>query len=86
MVDNASPDHTAHLAGRVPGVTILEQATNLGFAGGVNAGLRSATGAIRIVLNNDTRAAPNLIHRLVGAGMRWTNSGSRWRWHPTTNT
>ena len=70
VVDNASPDNTAALATSVPGVQVLRQPTNHGFAGGVNVGLRAARGDVLIVLNNDTLAAPNLIHRLVIAVLR----------------
>ena len=70
VVDNASPDDTCAQAGQVPGVKVLRQPHNLGFAGGVNAGLRSARGAFLVILNNDTLAGPNLIHRLLDPLLR----------------
>ena len=73
VVDNASPDETATLAGQVPGVRVLRQPSNLGFAGGVNAGLRAARGDFLVILNNDTLAGPNLIHRLLDPLLRDQN-------------
>jgi tetratricopeptide (TPR) repeat protein len=46
-------------------VRVLRQPRNLGFAGGVNAGIREARGELVLVLNNDTQAAPNLLHELA---------------------
>lgn len=63
LVDNASTDDTADLT-IAPTVRVLRQATNLGFAGGVNRGLAEARGDTVLVLNNDTQAAPNLLHEL----------------------
>ncbi len=59
-VDNASQDNSAHLIGsRFPQVRLLQLPVNLGFAGGVNHGIRAATGDATILLNQDC---------LVGAG------------------
>ncbi len=60
VVDNGSEDGTHLLAAEFPEVRILRQAQNLGFAGGVNVGLRAATGELLTILNNDTMAAPHL--------------------------
>ncbi|MCB9879771.1 MAG: glycosyltransferase [Planctomycetes bacterium] len=67
LVDNAGDDETAALADASPLVRVLRQPHNLGFAGGVNAGLREARGEFVLVLNNDTRAAPNLLVALHSA-------------------
>lgn len=65
IVDNGSHDATADLAGEFgPPVRVLRQPRNLGFAGGVNAGLAAAAGEELLVLNNDTCAAPNLLAEL----------------------
>jgi GT2 family glycosyltransferase/Tfp pilus assembly protein PilF len=64
LVDNASTDGTARLGAQHPTVRVLRQATNRGFAGGVNAGLRAARHPLLLILNNDTRAAPNLLTEL----------------------
>ena len=67
VVDNGSPSHgEAELrAALPPGVRILRLPTNLGFAGGMNAGMREAlrdpaTDSI-LFLNNDTRCPPELL-------------------------
>ncbi|MCU0863210.1 MAG: glycosyltransferase family 2 protein [Planctomycetes bacterium] len=64
LVDNASRDATPQLGAMHPSVRVLRQPHNRGFAGGVNAGVQAATGAWLLILNNDTRAAPNLLHEL----------------------
>lgn len=66
VVDNGSTDDTfACLEGfqrRDPRINPVRLAKNCGFAGGVNAGLRQASGDVVAILNNDI---------LVGAG--WLN-------------
>jgi len=64
LVDNCSPDDTRSLAGRHGLVRVLRQATNLGFAGGVNAGIRAARAPRILVLNNDTLPAPGMLREL----------------------
>jgi GT2 family glycosyltransferase len=64
LVDNQSPDDTATLGSVHPAVRVLRMERNLGFAGGVNAGIRAARGTHVLVLNNDTRAATNLLSEL----------------------
>jgi len=65
IVDNASDDDTGQLDEEFGApVRVLRQPRNLGFAGGVNAGLAAATGDALLIVNNDTRAAHNLIEEL----------------------
>ena len=70
-VDNASDDNSADLiASEYPAVTLLRQATNRGFAGACNAGLRHAiTGDrpadVMILLNQDTEVQPGWLAGLV---------------------
>lgn len=64
LVDNGSSDDTATLDTLSPRVRVLRQARNLGFAGGVNAGLRAARSELVLVLNNDTQAATNMLREL----------------------
>lgn len=60
VVDNGSTDdsvdyiHTHH-----PYVNVIRSDRNLGFAGGNNVGVKSATGEYIAFLNNDAEAAPN---------------------------
>lgn len=69
LVDNASTDGSVDLARRIaPGVEILQNAVNLGFSEGNNAGIRHALerGADYVaLLNNDTYCEPDWIERLV---------------------
>jgi GT2 family glycosyltransferase/Tfp pilus assembly protein PilF len=65
LVDNASSDDTGALAGLHASVRVLRQPDNLGFAAGVNAGIRASHGELVLVLNNDTQAAANLLPELV---------------------
>ncbi|HEX5050792.1 MAG TPA: glycosyltransferase [Planctomycetota bacterium] len=67
LVDNASTDDTRGLSAMHDTVRVIEQPANLGFAGGVNAGLRAATQPFVLVLNNDTLAAANLLRELHAA-------------------
>lgn len=76
-VDNASGDGSVErIRAACPQVELLEMASNLGFAGGYNAGIRRALeqGADYVfIINNDATAHPQAVERLVeqaaGAGM-----------------
>jgi GT2 family glycosyltransferase len=71
VVDNASSDGSQELVREsYPSVLLIENAKNLGYAGGVNAGLRyaMAQGAeYALLLNNDTEIAPDAVELLVEA-------------------
>ena len=71
VVDNASQIAVApSLAGDFPDVTFLRSATNRGWAGGNNLGLRHALAAGAdwvILLNNDTTVTPDFHPRLSAA-------------------
>ena len=71
IVDNASADgSTGMLRAAFPGITVIENSENLGYAGGNNVGIRYALerGADYVLLlNNDTVVAPNLLRDLVVA-------------------
>ena len=67
LVDNGCTDHTAAVAAGFPFVERLDLGTNRGFAGGVNAGLAVADTPWIMILNNDTKAGPHLIERLLRA-------------------
>jgi len=68
VVDNASTDGSQALLARdYPAVQVVALAQNLGFAGGVNAGIRAARGELIVLLNNDTEADPNWLAELVRA-------------------
>lgn len=75
VVDNASTDGTAALlrslaaAPRRHPLRVVTNATNRGFAGGVNDGLAALDDAVAAVLlvNPDARPAPDLVRRCVAA-------------------
>lgn len=67
-VDNASEDGSAALIGeRYPEVRLLRQPVNLGFAGGVNAGIDAARGDVLVLLNQDCIARPGWLAALARA-------------------
>src|SRR5438270_12919245 len=69
VVDNGSTDNSvAEIKRDHPGIVLLEEKTNLGFAGGNNIGIRYALAhAADFVwlLNNDTIPAPNALSALI---------------------
>ena len=68
FVDNASQDDSLELVRRLaPWAVILEQPQNLGFSGGVNAGVRVARGEWIAVLNNDTEASEDWLEKCLAA-------------------
>lgn len=65
LVDNGSTDGTTAWArAAYPAVRLIELRENLGFAGGVNAGLRAARGALLLLLNNDAFVEPGFVAAL----------------------
>ena len=66
VVDNGSTDGSLEmLAERYPGVRVLPQGRNTGFAPAVSEGVRAATGECVALLNNDMRADPGWVSALV---------------------
>ena len=68
VVDNASSDGTAEA---VSGVELIRNDENLGYAGGMNVGIRAAVerGADAVLLlNNDVEVEPGAVAALAGAG------------------
>lgn len=66
VVDNASTDESVALVReRYPEVRLVVLSENRGLTGGVNAGIRSATGGIIALLNNDAEAEPGWVAALV---------------------
>jgi len=69
LVDNGSIDGSpAKLLANAPEIRLIRNATNLGFAGGCNVGIRDAlhrgTDYV-LLLNNDTIVAPDFLSQLV---------------------
>jgi GT2 family glycosyltransferase len=64
-VDNASSDVSVDLiSSAFPQVRLLPQPVNLGFAGGVNAGIEAAQGDVFILLNQDCIVQPGWMQAL----------------------
>ncbi len=67
VVDNGSTDGSLEwLASAYPQVRLLPQGRNLGYAGGMNAGLRVAQGELIAFLNNDVILRPDWLRQLAG--------------------
>ncbi|MGD8625567.1 MAG: glycosyltransferase [Anaerolineae bacterium] len=67
-VDNASHDGSAGLiAGQYPQARLIRQPVNLGFAGGVNAGVEAAQGEVFCLVNQDCLVAPGWLDALARA-------------------
>jgi GT2 family glycosyltransferase len=68
VVDNASSDGSGcFVSESYPNVRLVRNEQNLGFAGGCNAGLRTAQGELLVLLNQDTVVRPGWIVALVNA-------------------
>jgi GT2 family glycosyltransferase len=66
-VDNASPDGSASLLRKLlPGAEIIDNPTNLGFAGGCNRAWPLVVSRYWMLVNPDIEADPAGIERLVG--------------------
>ena len=80
VVDNASSDGTADaVASEFPQVVLVRNARNLGYAGGMNAGIRRAAelGAEHaLLLNNDTEVDPEFVSPLVEEARRRPDAGA----------
>jgi GT2 family glycosyltransferase len=73
VVDNASSDGSRELVRtEYPGVTLVENARNEGYAAGVNAGAavaRESGATYVLLLNNDLTLAPDAVGALVDAAL-----------------
>ena len=68
LVDNGSSDGMpAWARANYPAARVLPLRQNLGFAGGVNAGLRVALGELLLLINDDAFAEPGCIFALLEA-------------------
>src|SRR5690606_20381534 len=65
VVDNASNDGSPEsVRQRFPGVRLIENSENLGFAAANNRGLRDAGGRVMVLLNPDTTVPPGTLEVL----------------------
>ncbi len=66
LVDNASADRSADFVrDQFPQVHLVQAATNLGFAGGCNLGIRASRSDYVVLANNDTVVEPMWLRRLI---------------------
>lgn len=66
VVDNNSKDNSVHMIKtRFPKVKLIEEEENLGFAKGVNLGVKHALGEWVLFLNSDTRVNKGSLEALV---------------------
>jgi GT2 family glycosyltransferase len=80
VVDNASNDDSADVAASIPGVRVVRNARNEGFAEGCNRGLREATGEYVALVNDDAvidRGWIEAMTRFLEAHPRAAAVGSR---------
>ena len=65
VIDNASADNSVHVASSVPGVTVVPNSGNDGFAAGVNQGFRALPSAELLLILNPDVVLQNEITPLV---------------------
>ncbi|MBA3678914.1 glycosyltransferase family 2 protein [Candidatus Saccharibacteria bacterium] len=71
VVENGSIDGSIqYIEKHFPDVVLLKQPKNLGFAGGVNVGIRAATSDYVFLLNNDAECEPDCIEQLLKAAVK----------------
>lgn len=80
VVDNGSTDDSAAMiAARFPQLPLVRTGTNLGYAGGNNAGVdwcrANSPADFFLILNNDTTVDPSLLQELVGAAIAHPDIG-----------
>jgi len=71
FIDNASTDKSLYIAEKkFPELRIIKNSNNLGFAGGMNTGMRHARGDMMALVNIDTRLHPDWLGELVRAAQK----------------
>ncbi len=68
VVDDHSPDDTAdRVAAEFPGVTLIRNPRNLGFARACNVGLDAGTAPLVMLVNSDVVLEPDAVERVLAA-------------------
>jgi len=76
VVDNASTDDPSlSFESIFPGVRVIRNDKNLGFAGGNNSGIRVAKGDYCFIVNNDTEFTPGLLEGLLEIFEKYPDAG-----------
>lgn len=65
ILDNGSEEDPSMIRDRFPGITLIENGENLGFAGANNLGICMSKGKYILLLNNDTVVTPGFLEPLV---------------------
>jgi len=79
LVDNGSSDGSVeYVTERYPEVRVVRLGKNRGFAGGNNAGMGLASGKYVALINNDTKADPEWLSRLVETAEASSPSTGMW--------
>jgi len=77
VVENHSGDDSAmRIRAAAPHVVLIESKANLGFAGGCNLGVASATGEFLAFLNNDAKPDEDWIHAAIARFQQSPNIGA----------
>jgi hypothetical protein len=65
VVDNASTDGSRAMLAAMKGITVVTNSANLGYAGGMNVGMKAAKGVYAATLNNDITVDPEWLGRVI---------------------
>ena len=65
VIDNASTDESLNVLSTYPQIQVIRNQTNVGFAKGVNQGLKTGTGELVVWLNPDTELLDNHFSDIV---------------------
>ncbi len=77
VVDNGSTDDTiAVLSEKFPSATLIRSEKNLGFAGGMNLGLRVAIGRVIVLMNSDVLASAETLKAAAEALLSREQAGA----------
>ena len=77
LVDNGSTDGMpAWARATYPSAHVIALRENIGFAGGVNAGLRAATGDLLLIINDDAFVEPGFVGALLDVMRRQPEIGA----------
>ena len=76
VVDNASQDDSLKvIAAQFPQVKLIDSGANLGFAGGVQMGVKHSQGKYLLLLNPDTKILEGAIDKLMAFAKQQPNNG-----------
>ena len=73
--NNSSDDSVAKIKQQFPAIELIETGANLGFAGGVNVGVKAGTAEYVLLLNPDTVILDGAIDKLVAFAQRTPKAG-----------